>query len=541
MPEKILKSRMRFAALSFIAIFLMAFCACSSDNDDDDNGGNGGNGNNGENVQVTIAPDRTKILKNPMMGWVLYTGLGDGLSDTFWEDYDNFTSSAGKVNVSDYATTLFIRAAWTYFNPEEGKYAWDEDVNTIAAQRFKLLVKGAKERNLKLAFSFIVDSQDKHLDFTPAFVKNAPGMTGYITTTGSVQVWSPYPDNPVFQQYYEKFIKDFAKKYNDPDLVQFISGTGIGKWGESHTVRYSTEDEGPREKVFDWVTDLFANSFTKIPVVINYHRCIFSRSAWYDTGDDKLAEAERLLNKAVAKGFSLRHDAFGMKGYYKTWEKNYAINYRYKRPILGEGGWVKNSHGNSIKNDGYATYADVRKGEFEDAKAASANMLDFRYSSNIVNGETFSWFNDAFNLIEEFIAEGGYRLYPDRLSLPQKVTNGSTVTITHRWINLGWGYCPTNIPQWKQKYKVAFALLDKSSLSPKYIFVDQAPELSDWVKGTPSNYTFTPKITNVSAGNYIWAVGLVDTTKDNEIGIQISAKENITSDGWLKLNEVTIQ
>jgi len=534
---KILKTeKTRIIAFCLMLFCVLVFGACS----DDDNGLNE-DGEPLENTLISVKPDRTKMLKNPMVGWVLYTGLGDGLSDNFWKEYDNFTSSKGIVKVSDYATTLFIRGAWSDFNPLEGKYVWDDDVNTKPAQRFKMLVAGAKERDLKLAFSFVVDSQDKHYNFTPDFVKNAPGITGYVTTTGSVQVWSPYPDNAVFKQYYEKFIKDVAAKYNNPDEVQFISGTGIGKWGESHTVRYSTEDNAPREEVFDWVTDLYADAFKNIPVVINYHRCILSRSAWFDTNDEQLALADKLLNRAVDKGFSLRHDAYGMKSYYKTWEKNYVTNKKYKRPVLGEGGWVKNSHGNSIKNDGYATYADVRRGEFEDAKAASVNMLDFRYSKDIVNGETFSWFNDAYSLVEEFITEGGYRLYPYRVSLPANVKNGSNVTIVHRWSNLGWGYCPTNIPQWNDKYKVAFALLDKSTNEPKHVFVDQAPQLCDWVKSKPKSYTFSTAVSNVTAGNYVWAIGIVDTTKDNKIGIHISAKENITDTGWLKLLDVNVQ
>jgi len=534
MLEKFKNAGMKVIGAGLFIVFILVFSACSDDNDDE------GTGVPVENTSVSVVPDRTTLYKNPMLGWVIYAGLGSGLSDTFWEDYDNMPSSEGNIKVSDYATTLFIRGAWSDFNPEEDKYVWDEDVNTDPARRFKMLAEGAKERNLKLAFSFIVDSQDKHYNFTPAYVKDAPGMTGYVTTTGSVNVWSPYPDNTVFQQYYEKFIKAVAQKYDDPDVVQFISGTGLGKWGESHTVRYSTEDNAPREQVFDWVTSLYAEAFKNVPVVINYHRCILSRSAWFDSNDEQLAVAERLLNKAVDKGFSLRHDAFGMKSYYKTWEKNYAVNKKYKRPIIGEGGWVKNSHGNSIKNDGYASYADVRKGEFEDARAASVNMMDFRYTKNTVNGETYSWFNDAFPLIEQFISEGGYRLYPDRLSLPSQVNNGSEITIEHRWLNLGWGYCPANIPQWKDKYKVAFALLDKETLTPRYTFIDTAPELSDWVKGKPANYTFTRKISDVSKGEYVWAVGLVDTTKDNNVGIQISARENITPEGWLKLLDVTV-
>ena len=83
------------------------------------------------NEIINIKPERYKMLRNPFTGWVMYAGLGDGLADSFWEDYDNFTSSVGKVKVSDYSNVLFIRAAWSYFNPEEGKYIWNEgEVNS---------------------------------------------------------------------------------------------------------------------------------------------------------------------------------------------------------------------------------------------------------------------------------------------------------------------------------------------------------------------------------------------------------------------------
>lgn len=501
---------------------------------------------NPNNVIVPTQPERAKLLRNPMMGWVLYTGIGDGLSDTFWDDYDHINSPKGRVRVADYATTLYIRGAWSDFNPEEGKYIWKEgQVNSKPAQRFKVLIDGAKERGLKLAFTFVVDSRDKHYDFTPKYVKDTPGIEGYVTTTGSVQVWSPYPDNPIFQQHYANFVKEFAKTFNDPDNVQFISGQGLGKWGEYHTVWYYQvkEEKKPelpvRESVFDFVTDLYANAFDKVPVIINYHRWIGTAKEWDGSNFDP--DTERLLHKAINKGFSLRHDAFGMKTYYTTWERGFATGQRYKRPIIMEGGWVQGSHGSSIKGDGYDTYADVRKGEYNEGKGAFVNMMDFRYNSNMTSSETYSWFNDAFPLVSEFIANGGYRFYPDKISVPATVSKGGTVRITHRWSNLGWGYCPTNIPQWQGKYKVAFALLNSETLQPEHLLINEEPELCEWIKGTPKTYAFMPKLTDVTAGQYIWAVGLVDTTKDNAIGIHISAKEErLTTDGWLKLHEVTI-
>ncbi len=526
-------------AIGCMLAYFVSFGACS-DNGDRPDGGGGDDPDTTDNVQVTVSPERTKMLRNPMTGWVLYSGIGDGLSTTFWKDYDNLPSTKGTIKVSDYATTLYIRGAWSDFNPQEGVYIWNEGVNTKPAQRFKELVDGARERSMKLAFTFVVDSRDKHYNFTPDYVKNAPGIEGYETTTGSVRVWSPYPDNPVFQQYYTKFIQEFAKTFNDPDIVQFVSGQGFGKWGEYHTVLYSTGDMTPREAVFDYGTELYANAFTKVPVIINYHRWIGTGKEWDGSNYDP--DTERLLEKAISKGYSLRHDAFGMKTYYSTWERNFAASKRHKVPIIMEGGWVKTSHGGSIKGDGYADYADVRKGEYEEAKGAYVNMMDFRYNSDLVNSETFSWFNEAYALVEEFIAEGGYRLYPDRLTLPPSVKSGSKATITHRWLNLGWGYCPTNIQQWKDRFKVAFALLDTESLTPQYMFIDEEAEPSQWIKGTPTNYTFSPTISDVTAGKYMWAVGIVDTNKDNEIGILISAKEDhLTPEGWVKLTEVTVK
>lgn len=490
------------------------------------------------NTIVNIKPEREKNLRNPMTGWVLYSGIGDGLSDTFWETYDNFDSSEGKVRVTDYSNVLYIRGAWSDFNPEPGKYIWnDGEVDSAPARRFKMLTEEALKRGMKLAFTFVVDSQDKHYDFTPKYVKDA-GAQGFITTTGSVQVWSPYCDDPIFQQHYENFVRDFAAKYNDPDITEFISGFGMGKWGESHTVYYSTGNNDPREAVIDWVSDVYTKYVTKVPLVINYHRCLMLRDGF--SASVVNPRTEPVLQKLIDKGYSLRHDAFGMKTYYTTWERNFAASQRFKRPIIMEGGWVEGSHGGSIKGDGYANYAEVRAGEYNEGKGANVNMMDLRYSKNTGTSETHSWFTSAFHLVKEFIAEGGYRLYPDKISLPTTVSSTGTATMIHRWSNLGWGYCPTNIPQWNQKYKVAFALLDNETGNPVKVYVDTTPCLNEWIKGKPSTYQFSFPIAGAPKGNYTWGVGLVDTTKENAIGLRIAAKTETTPEGWVKLSPVTI-
>lgn len=527
------KSVMLAGLLLSTTLFLGTSCSDDNDNQTD-------NWNIKGNKIVDIKPERYKLQKqNPMQGWVIYAGLGDGMMDNFWELYDNFESAEGRVKVSDYGTTLYIRGAWSDFNPEEGVYVWQESCNTKPAVRFRMLMNGAKERGLKVAWTFVTDTRDKHYNFTPEYVKEAGAKT-FSVTTGSFKGWSPYPDDPVFQEKYSKFLHDFAAEYDDPDVTQFVSGFGLGKWGETHTLIYSTGDAKPREAVFEWISDVMVDCFKRVPIMINYHRCILNTNETQD-GSDALALSENLIDRAVKKGFCLRHDAFGMKSYYKDWERGIATKYRYLTPFVMEGGWVESSHGGSIKGDGYANFAEVRQGEYNEGKGANVNMMDLRFSSNVNTGETHSWFNTAMHLVKNFISEGGYRLYPDKISVPEQASSNGSVTMVHRWSNLGWGYCPTNIPQWNQKYKVCFALLNTSG-EPVYQFIDETPKVSDWVKGSPKTYKTTFNLNNVAAGKYTWAVGIVDTQKMNEIGIQISAKEEfLTNDGWLKITDVTVK
>ncbi len=491
----------------------------------------------GENVSVSISPDRETMYRNPFSGWVIYSGLGDGLSDNFWQEYDNMNSAIGKVKVSDYANALLIRSYWSQAEPEEGVYFWDESCNTKPAQRFRMLREGARERGLKLIFQLRADSRDLHVNACPDYVRTK-GAKGFESTTGSTKVWTPYPDDPVFQQCYEKFLRAFAAEFNNPDEVDWMGSWGIGKWGEYHACIYSTGDETPREPVFDYFTDLFLEIFDKVPVCINFHKSIGTGSS-----DKTDPDSQRLVQKGIDKGLCLTSGAFGMHAYYGSWEKGFIHLQKWKVPIHAEGGWVRASHSTTaINNDGYADWAAVRRGEFDDARDACANTMDFRYNSNIGMGETWSWFNEAFDLVQEAIRTQFYRLYPDRISLPESASAGAEVSITHRWHNLGWAYCPTNIKPFEGRFKVAFALLDATTGAPQNIFFAEEARPCDWTYGTPTSYTTKLKLENVKAGSYIWGVGIVDCSKkDLPIGIQIAAKKEKTAGGWVKLHEITVK
>ncbi|MBR1575215.1 MAG: DUF4832 domain-containing protein [Bacteroidales bacterium] len=511
----------RWTALVLSTLF--AFVACQGVEPE------GGTGTGPENMLVKPVYNKTKVLKNPLTGWVMY-GSGSG-DPSYWDTSFYVDEKGANVRVRDYASAAYIRTYWAAMNPAEGVYAWRDPSTAI----YKM-IHGALDRGLPIAFRFNVDGRDQRRN-TPKFVTDAGAVYGVENDKFPDRI-TPMPQDPVFQRYYEQFLTALAEDFNDPGICAFIDGYGLGKWGEGHTVAYDPDDltrvdENTvklKEDVMNWITRAYASRFTKVPLVLNYHR-----SVGHPT-DGTQPDSERLVSIAVSNGYSLRSDAFGMNSYYGTWEKGIVNTWRYKRPVIMEGGWIVGQH--SYWNDpaGYRRGhpEDVRKGEFDASKEARVNMMDFR-----VGEETQSWFTDAFTLVQQFVSEGGYRVYPDQVSLPAEVKSGTTVKIGSRWRNMGWGYLPNNIPQWDYKYKVAFALLDKSDRAVK-VWVDQACEPSVWVESKPFSYDFSFQV-DVPAGPYHWAVAIVDTSLDDTPGIELAVNDETTAEGWVKLLSVTVK
>lgn len=479
---------------------------------------------------VTFKADSTRVLRNPLQGWVMY--LNPAWDENFWTErgYDDMHANgeADPVKVSDYASCAYMRTSWASFETQEGKYIWN-DPNS----RLMKLIKSVNARGLRVAFRIVIDGRDQGQN-TPQYVFDA-GADGYYDPYAPGKNRSPYPDDPVFQAKYAKFLRAFAEHFDDPSKVEFIDAYSLGKWGESHSMIY--KDNRNKQAVFDWAIDLAASCFKRVPMIIHYHRMLG------DPDDDGWgsvpADADALIEKAIDRGFSLRHDAFGMHGYYQDWEKEMAAKWNFKRPIIMEGGWITGAHHrywldpSGLYREGHAE--DVRRGEFDSSMEARVNMMDFR-----INDETRSWFEESFPLVKRFVAEGGYRLYPSHVTAQNKARSGSKVTVRTRWQNMGWGYCPTNIPQWNQKYKVGIALLGADG-HPVKVTVDSSSDLSTWLREAPAEYDTGIDLTGIAPGTYRWAVALVDTTKGNTPALQMAVDPTLHIGGWLPAGEIRIK
>ena len=175
--------------------------------------------------------------------------------------------------------------------PEEGKYAWIYDEN------YKKLIQGALDRGLKLCFRIYDNGQDNIRQGTPEYVR-AAGAQGYeVEGQNNAKLWTPYADDPIFQQKYEKFVAAFAKEYDNPDIVDFIDGHSLGWWGEGSHIKYLNSDK--KKETFDWFTTMYSKNFKNIILVLPYNSEIGFNTEKEIAIDQRVWIAQRRSGKYV--------------------------------------------------------------------------------------------------------------------------------------------------------------------------------------------------------------------------------------------------
>lgn len=469
--------------------------------------------NNIKTVEFSV--DNKSLIRNPAMGWGIYV-------DNYVKDNNTFWTELGDAP-DKYCSFLYIRVLWSYMEPEEGKYVWENDDN------YKNLIAEAKRRGLKLHFRVFYDSQDMKYAATPDFVRKA-GAKGYTANTGH---WSPYMDDPIFQDKLQNFITAFAKEYDDPNVVDCIDAFNIGWWGEGHHV--NLKDPTKYEDVALWITDAYGNTFKNVLLVINYHNEI----------------TEPILDKILDRqDFILRHDAFGSE-WYGDFERKFAKKEFPRRAILAESCYwfVSTDKGVKIHPDSVDdterwrwekkrkmdSWRDVYTATYEDAKEAHANTLDLREYR-----EVRSWLSNAPDIVEQFMINGGYRFTPKSISFPETIKIGEQFTLKHSWINSGFGLLPNNNKRWNYKYKPAFALMDTETTTIHPIVIDKEAEPSDWLLGKMYEYSCDAIVYNLPAGNYKLAVSVYDT-QQSKPGIRLAVDKAVGVDGWVIVGEIELK
>ncbi|HEY5592074.1 MAG TPA: hypothetical protein VIK55_13790 [Paludibacter sp.] len=463
------------------------------------------------NKEVSLSKDENTLLRNPCSGWGLYDDAAGEVANAeqYWLAQD---SAANK-----YASFFYIRWRWSEMEPEEGKYAWLYDDN------YKKLVQGALDRGLKLAFRIYTNGQDNFRQATPDFVRQA-GAKGF-NTNGKRSNWTPYIDDTIFQRKLENFIKAFAKEYDDPDKVDFVDGVNVGWWGECSHLEIENVTQQKRDNFLEWITDVYGKSFKKVILLLN-----LCSEFGYDS------ELKIAVN---GQGYGYRRDGLGSMWFFDDQQTKTRSLYP-KTLLIGESCYWG---GNEFT--GSRTWASDTKYKFSSWRQVydltCQQALQFHFNTLDLRGavETKGWTKTAPDLVQKFIKQGGYRLYPSLISAPDIVTSKEKITIGHQWENLATGVCPNNNPRWHFKYKVAFALID---LNGKIVqtFIDNQSDPSQFLYGKPVNYKFDATVSNISTGKYTLVVALVDTTKGNQPALKLATTAKEIS-GWTVVGAIEVK
>lgn len=349
---------------------------------------------------VVRPEDNGAVLVNPSMGWVLHHYDNDivryGSKLEPWDTVDDFPG----VGV------IYLRLAWKYLEPEEGKFNWS--VVDIPAQRW--IAKGKK---IAFRFTTYESLSNNPPNATPEWVVQAGARVYSVRGrggAGTVERYEPDYDDPIFLAKLDRFLAAAAARYDgDPNVAWIDVGT-IGIWGEGDPgpERFTTAGTVKRH------IDLHIKNFKRTLIAFN---------------DNLMFRGKGLepIVYAKEKGLTLRDDSVLCRpGQEAVYTHYYAGAFWPRLPVI-------------LESEHYGLA--VQRGDWGDG-SDYLRAVELAHASYV----SVHWWPREFleknrDLVRRISLRMGYRLQLLELSLPSEVTAGGRLAVSHQWRNKGVAPC----------------------------------------------------------------------------------------------------
>jgi hypothetical protein len=463
--------------------------------------------------------DSVTFQPNPDKGWYQHL-LDNGIERYKVKNDSVFKSFPGMDH-------LYLRLAWSFLEPEEGKYDWhyiDDVVNKYVPLGYKISFRiSSKETG---NYPLIVGQQANGVQYaTPVWVHKA-GAKGTVSEVWGTKSWVPEWSDPVYLAKLEKFQHAFAEKYDGKAWVRYIDVGSIGEWGEGHTF-FSTKIPPTVEDV-EANIDVYVRNFKKSQITCT------DDLLYYGKPDSSVT---KLYNYAISNGLTLRDDSPMVEWYInnnlKTWSVSHPHFYDplyLSKPIVFElehymsvksqGNWIGKNGKDTIKKFGYSG-AEIMRHAIE---TMHATYIGF-------HGYAEEWLADNPDLTKELGNLCGYWYFPvNAVYNPKLVKEKNSVTIA--WLNKGVA------PAYKN-YSIVlrFAALEKDQYFD--VVLDDAGNKT-WLPGIISEacYSFTlPE--NMPRGSYQMKFKLIETTDKTYAPVNLALKKMALDDeSFVKIGDV---
>jgi hypothetical protein len=365
---------------------------------------------------VVVRPvDPGTALDNPGMGWVFH------YYDNGIRNYGSRLEPSDTVDEFPGLTVVYLRLAWSYLEPEEGRFNWS--VVDTPAQRW--IAKGKK-----VALRFTTSETGQQIYATPEWVKKA-GAQGTFTRNRQVVteggVWEPNFDDPVFLEKLEHFLAAAGRRYDGNPNIAFVDVGTLGVWGEGHSFA-TTLKQYPRATVIKHI-DLHLKYFPHTLLNVN------DDFAGPESGDRPEPDATGLrapgdpgrVDYGREKGMTLRDDSIlvqaGDRAYFHA---NMAKAFWSDRPVI-------------LESEHYGP--SVKRGAWQDGSRYLDAVEDYHASYASIHWWPREFLQENRALIDRMNRRLGYRIQLVEASWPKSAALTSGFRFTASWRNGGVAPC----------------------------------------------------------------------------------------------------
>ncbi len=456
--------------------------------------------------------DTIRPLANPDKGWYHHM-LDNGVGKYLIQDEADLSNFPGMDH-------LYLRLAWAFLEPEEGKYDWsyiDEIVEKYVPMGYKISFRiSCKETG---AVPTSIPHEIDGIGYaTPYWVKKA-GAKGIDRPEFGPPVWTPDWDDPVYLEKLDNFHKAFAGKYDGKPWVRYVDVGSIGDWGEGHTWK-STRVDATMNEIKTHI-NLYLKHYQKTQVIITDDLIYSGKSE---------SEQQELLEFALKNGVSFRDDSPLVQGttraHLDTWAVRSPLFFQeafktmptvfeleHYPKVKANGDW-RGKNGSEIIPELGVSGADIFRNSM---KIIHPTYIGF-------HGYLGEWLHDNPDLTKELLNLSGYWYFPKSVSTT-KYRNGE-LTFEIEWLNKG-------VAPAYSSYQLRGKLIPTDKTAESIDFVIEDSGNKKWMPQQMITEKYTVKLSEKPQGEFGLAIQLFDVKSGKPVEIGLS--EKLKNDDYFKI------
>ncbi|MGC8738805.1 MAG: DUF4832 domain-containing protein [Candidatus Hydrogenedens sp.] len=394
--------------------------------------------------------DTGEALQNPGMGWVLH------FYDNVPENYGSKLAPSDTVDEFPALSVIYLRIAWSFLEPEEGKYNWS--ILDTPSQRW---ISKGKQIALR-----ITCSETPIPWATPKWVYEAGAKGNFFIPTQGIKEngthWEPEFDDPVFLDKLDNFLAVLAKRYDENPEIAFIDMGSLGVWGEGH-VWHSTQKHISTETIKKHI-DLHIKHFKNTIIALNDD--LITNGQKLDVIPE---EKKELLNYAIKNGLTLRDDSILVQGGDNVYFSASLAEYFWRnRPII-------------LESEHYGPSKAER--HWGDGSKYLQAVEDYHASYTSIHWWPREFLQENKDLIDKINLRLGYRIVPTEVKWQKTVKiSEKKWDISYRWANKGVAPCYRDvypIITWKDEKGGIVAVFTDETFNLKQLPIGKQDELKE--------------------------------------------------------------